>query len=524
MTTEGPARRSARWGSDRRRGAVGADDSGSGSLHRPRLVRRAGSRPGRVPHADWPPVNITHLRSSRWSRSAPLLALVVVVFWLAPAGAATTCWTTAGFCGSVIAGPLAVLALEFGWIATEVGRQPWAVWQVLRDRRRGQPQRRLVVELYPGADRLPRHDHRRLRGAAFDGQRWRAGDEICRARTGRPGRRRDRRVSLADGSRRWRCSSASLSMQLFGGADFGSRLLRSDRGCRRRGGELRYSDRSQHRAGVGGQPCLADLHPGDLVDRVSRRVRRGDDDTVHPLMLALGRDRVARCEFRVSQVRRTFAQARFFGAIFAGSSLIAPFFLGTVAGAIASGRVPADGYGDPDRLVGQPDVVGRGCPSRGHLHLPRRSVPDRGRRPRRGHRPRATLRLQTLAVGVGTGLLCSPGCIRSSTTRRRSVPACSAMPFRYWWWRPQPGRNHPAVSSKLLGSKVPAAVAVGAVITGWGVGQYPWMLVDSSPSPTPLAPRPRWPDSWWSSGWPPSSCCPRWDLLWLTQTEEWSRA
>jgi cytochrome d ubiquinol oxidase subunit I len=33
---------------------------------------------------------------------------------------------------AVAAGPLAVLALESGWIATEVGRQPWTVFGVLR--------------------------------------------------------------------------------------------------------------------------------------------------------------------------------------------------------------------------------------------------------------------------------------------------------------------------------------------------------------------------------------------------------
>lgn len=27
-------------------------------------------------------------------------------------------------------------------------------------------------------------------------------------------------------------------------------------------------------------------------------------------------------------------------------------------------------------------------------------------------------------------------------------------------------------------SRIPAAVAVAAVVTGWGVGQYPWLLVD----------------------------------------------
>lgn len=36
-----------------------------------------------------------------------------------------------------------------------------------------------------------------------------------------------------------------------------------------------------------------------------------------------------------------------FGILFATSSLLTPFFLGTVAGAVASGRIPYDGYGDP---------------------------------------------------------------------------------------------------------------------------------------------------------------------------------
>ena len=33
---------------------------------------------------------------------------------------------------AVLAGPLAVVCMESGWIATEVGRQPWTVWEVLR--------------------------------------------------------------------------------------------------------------------------------------------------------------------------------------------------------------------------------------------------------------------------------------------------------------------------------------------------------------------------------------------------------
>src|SRR5690606_10450585 len=55
----------------------------------------------------------------------------------------------------------------------------------------------------------------------------------------------------------------------------------------------------------------------------------------------------------------TLREARLYGAFFAASSVVTPFFLGTVAGAVASGRVPADGSGDvwtswtgPTSLVG----------------------------------------------------------------------------------------------------------------------------------------------------------------------------
>jgi len=45
-------------------------------------------------------------------------------------------------------------------------------------------------------------------------------------------------------------------------------------------------------------------------------------------------------------VHRTEHQ-RLWGAAFAASSVITPFFFGTVAGAVASGRVPEAGYGEP---------------------------------------------------------------------------------------------------------------------------------------------------------------------------------
>ena len=42
----------------------------------------------------------------------------------------------------------------------------------------------------------------------------------------------------------------------------------------------------------------------------------------------------------------TWERARLYGVIFASASLITPMFLGMIAGAVASGRVPAEGSGD----------------------------------------------------------------------------------------------------------------------------------------------------------------------------------
>jgi len=85
-----------------------------------------------IPQSDWPPVNLTHMSFQVMVGIGMLLALVAVVFWLARRRGhdlLANRWFLR-FC--VIAGPLAVIALELGWISTEVGRQPWTVWQVLR--------------------------------------------------------------------------------------------------------------------------------------------------------------------------------------------------------------------------------------------------------------------------------------------------------------------------------------------------------------------------------------------------------
>ncbi|MGW0248526.1 cytochrome ubiquinol oxidase subunit I [Nocardia goodfellowii] len=123
-----------------RLGGVLVDGEVRGALEIPRLgsiiARNSLTAPipglDVVPPADRPPVNITHLAFQTMVGIGTLLAAMVVLFWFSR-------WRRRDLLGArwflraaVVAGPLAVLALECGWIATEVGRQPWTVWQTLR--------------------------------------------------------------------------------------------------------------------------------------------------------------------------------------------------------------------------------------------------------------------------------------------------------------------------------------------------------------------------------------------------------
>ena len=87
-----------------------------------------------VPEADRPPVNI--VRFAYQLMVGIGTALVALIAWFALA------WRRRGEPPSspwflravVVAGPAAVVAMEAGWVTTEVGRQPWIVHEVLRTR------------------------------------------------------------------------------------------------------------------------------------------------------------------------------------------------------------------------------------------------------------------------------------------------------------------------------------------------------------------------------------------------------
>jgi cytochrome d ubiquinol oxidase subunit I len=85
-----------------------------------------------VPPADRPPVNVVRASFQTMVAIGTALALLGVLFLL-------TWWRRRRLPRSpwfyravTVAGPLAVVALIAGWITTEVGRQPWIVYQVMR--------------------------------------------------------------------------------------------------------------------------------------------------------------------------------------------------------------------------------------------------------------------------------------------------------------------------------------------------------------------------------------------------------
>ena len=199
-----------------------------------------------------------------------------------------------------------------------------------------------------------------------------------------------------------------------------------------------------------------------------------------PMMLALAGIVLRGAGFGFRKYAETYAQARLFGVIFAGSSLITPFFLGAVAGGIASGRVPRGGYGDqfgswlnPTSLVGG-CLAFATCAFLAGVFLT--ADASRGGRTDLGER----LRARTLAVAVVAGLIVFTGLypvVRDAPTlshglRDRGLPLLAI------------AAAAGAVTLVLIHrrryrvARVFAVAAVASVVTGWGVGQYPWMLVD----------------------------------------------
>ncbi|MGV9720423.1 cytochrome d ubiquinol oxidase subunit II [Nocardia beijingensis] len=269
---------------------------------------------------------------------------------------------------------------------------------------------------------------------------------------------------------------------LFGGADFGSGFWDLTAGGARRGSRLRVL--IDHSIG----PVWEANHVWLIYILVFLwtaypAVFAAVMTTLFiPMSLALLGIVLRGANFAFRKYSATLRQARLFGALFAGASLITPFFFGTVAGAIASGRVPAEGYGDrvgswlnPTSLLGGTLAVGTSAFLAGVFLTA--DAARSGDDALAGY-----LRLRTLIVGGVTGAVA----IAAIAPIRHDAPTLGAGLL---------GRALPLIAlsaaagvltlilvyrRRFSSARVPAVVAVAAIVIGWAVAQTPWILVDET--------------------------------------------
>ena len=257
-------------------------------------------------------------------------------------------------------GVLSVITMEAGWVVTEVGRQPWIVYGHMKveDAATGNTGVWItfvgVVCLYValavttvlvlrGMSRRYRADaefHDRRLAVRSAGAGESASDEHRRRR--RPAPRGRRLLDLR--GRRLRC-----------------RHLGPARRRRRPRRAPAVGDRTRHRTGLGGQPRLADLHLRRPVDVVPDGIRVDHAHAVRAPRSGGVRHRAARGRAsrsaRRSSGRGSAAPSE--PGSRSGRSLV-PFCFGAIAGAIATGRVPAGGEaGDPvDSWINPTSLLG----------------------------------------------------------------------------------------------------------------------------------------------------------------------
>lgn len=84
------------------------------------------------PRENWPPIVITHIAFQVMVGIGLLLALCGLLFlifqWKKPSVLTKKWW----LCLLVFCIPLGFIAVEAGWTVTEVGRQPWIIYEVMR--------------------------------------------------------------------------------------------------------------------------------------------------------------------------------------------------------------------------------------------------------------------------------------------------------------------------------------------------------------------------------------------------------
>jgi cytochrome d ubiquinol oxidase subunit II len=178
----------------------------------------------------------------------------------------------------------------------------------------------------------------------------------------------------------------------------------------------------------------------------------------------------------------TIAQARLFGALFALSSLLTPFLFGTIAGAIAAGRVPLDGSGSRwSTWTGAASLVGGTLAVLTSAFLAAVFLTHEASR----QHDRVLLlrcRVRALGSGVLTGVVALVGIVPLEHDAPRLFDRLTGAALPLILVSAAGGLSAivALLTYRTAVARVCATVAVGAVLAGWGVAQYPWVLLDAA--------------------------------------------
>ncbi len=176
----------------------------------------------------------------------------------------------------------------------------------------------------------------------------------------------------------------------------------------------------------------------------------------------------------------SLAQARLFGAMFAVSSVVTPFILGGVAGAIASGRVtlnrPASSWTawtHPTSLVGGTLAV-LTCAFLAAVFLTAEAAKQ--------HKVDLfeACRKRAIISGIVTGVAALLGIWpldRDAPTLFHGLNH-RALPLILVSGAGGAGTVWLLIQRKARLARITAVIAVASVVAGWGVAQWPWILVD----------------------------------------------
>lgn len=184
--------------------------------------------------------------------------------------------------------------------------------------------------------------------------------------------------------------------------------------------------------------------------------------------------------FALRKYAPTMRHARLAGVTFALSSILTPFFFGSIAGAIASGRVSltSEPLGitsalGPTPLIGGTLAVLTCAFLAGVFLLADASRTNNPELAKGLARNVLRIGLLTGAVALGAVFVLledAPTLSQGLTTRGAPLVALSALSGATTLWL--------LTKERYRHARVSAVTAVGSIVIGWGLAQFPWLLVD----------------------------------------------